>query len=76
MPTSKPTRHGHYATLFTIKRMVKLNQEAWDSLEDYIKVFNVRNYPGKNVPTACLKLKAVVNVLGNKLPSTSVRTHS
>ncbi len=29
---------------------------------------------GKNVPTACLKLKAVINVLGNKTPSNAVRT--
>jgi hypothetical protein len=57
---------------FIIKRMMIHNQETWDSLEDYIKVFDIRNYPGKNVPTACLKLKAVVNVLGDKLPSKSV----
>jgi hypothetical protein len=57
---------------FIIKRIMIHNQEAWDSLEDYIKVFDIRNYPGKNVPTACLKLKAVVNVLGDKLPSNSV----
>ena len=36
-------------------------------------MFDIRNYPGKNVPTTCLKLKAVVNVLGDKLPSNSVR---
>jgi hypothetical protein len=58
---------------FIIERMVICNQEAWDSLEGYIKVFDIRNYPGKNVPTACLKLKAIVNVLGDKLPSNSVR---
>jgi hypothetical protein len=59
---------------FIIKRMVIRNQEAWDSLEDYIKVFDIRNCPGKNVPTACLELNAVINVLGDKLPSNSVRT--
>jgi hypothetical protein len=59
---------------FIIKRMGKRNQEALDSLGDYIKVFAIRNYPGKNVPTACLKLKAIVNVLEDKLPSNSVRT--
>jgi hypothetical protein len=58
---------------FIIKWMVIHNQEAWDSLEDYIKVFDVRNYPDKIVPTTCIKLKAVVNVLGDKLPSNSVR---
>jgi hypothetical protein len=55
--------------------MVICNQEAWDSLEDYIKVFDIRNYPSKKVPTACLKLKAVVNVLGDELPSNSVHTN-
>jgi hypothetical protein len=59
---------------FIIIRMVICNQEAWDALEDYIKMFDIRNYSGKNVPTACLKLKAFVNVLGDKLPSNSVRT--
>jgi hypothetical protein len=59
---------------FIIKRMVICNQEAWVSLEDYIKVFDIRNYPGKNVPTTCLKLKAIVNILGDELPSNSVCT--
>jgi hypothetical protein len=54
--------------------MVIHNQEAWDELEDYIKVFDIRNYPGKNVSTACLKLKAIANVLGDILSSNSVRT--
>jgi hypothetical protein len=59
---------------FIIKRMVIRNQEAWDALEEYIKLFDIRNFPGENVPTACLKLKAVVAVLGDKLPSNAVRT--
>ncbi len=54
---------------FIIKRMLVRNQEAWDALEEYIKMFDIRNFPSKHVPTACLKLKAVVTVLGNKLPS-------
>jgi hypothetical protein len=54
--------------------MVIRNQEAWDALEEYIKLFDIRNFPGENVPTACLKLKAVVAVLGDKLPSNAVRT--
>jgi hypothetical protein len=32
------------------------------------------HYPDKNVPIACLKLKAVVNVLGPKLHSNAVQT--
>jgi hypothetical protein len=58
---------------FIIKRMVICNQEAWDSLEEYIKMFDICNFPGENVSTACLKLKAVVTVLGDKLPSNAVR---
>ncbi len=50
------------------------NQEAWDSFKDYVKTFDIHNFPGKNVPTACLKLKAVINVLGNKTPSNAIYT--
>jgi hypothetical protein len=59
---------------FIIKRLIICNQEAWDALKDYVKTFGIRNFPGKNVPTACLKLKAVINVLGKKTPSNAVRT--
>jgi hypothetical protein len=59
---------------FIIKRMVISNQEAWDALEECIKTFDIRSFPGQNVPTACLKLKAVVTVLGDRLPSNAVRT--
>ncbi len=59
---------------FIIKCMVIWNQEAWDALEDYGRSFDICNYPGKNVPIACLKLKAVVNVLGPNLPSNAVWT--
>ncbi len=58
----------------SIKRMGIRNQEAWDALEEYIKMFDIRNFPGENVPIACLKLKAVVTVLSNKLPSHAVCT--
>jgi hypothetical protein len=34
----------------------------------------LRNFPRENVPTACLKLKTVLSVLGNKTPSNAVRT--
>jgi hypothetical protein len=59
---------------FIIKHMVIRNQEAWDALEEYIKMFDIRNFPGENVPIACLKLKAVVTMLSNKLPSNAVHT--
>ncbi len=70
-----PNQRGVITMLhFIIKHMVIRNQEAWVALEHHIRSFNIRNYPGKNVPIACLKLKAVVNVLGPKLPSNAVWT--
>jgi hypothetical protein len=57
---------------FIIKCMVICNQEAWDALEEYVKTFDIRSFPGENVPTACLKLKAVITVLGDRLPSNAV----
>ena len=57
-----------------IKRMVVKNQEAKDALESYIKDFNITNFPGENVPSACLRLKAVAKALGNEaLPSNVIR---
>jgi hypothetical protein len=58
---------------FIIKRMIIRNQEAWDALKEYVKTFDIHDFPGENVPTACLKLKAVVAVLGDKLPSNAVQ---
>jgi hypothetical protein len=59
---------------FIVKRLISCNQEAWDALKDYVKTSDIRNFLGKNVPTACLKLKAVINVLGDKTPSNAVCT--
>ncbi len=47
-----------------IKRMVVRNQEARDALETYFKTFDITKFPSKNVPTACLCLKAVARALG------------
>jgi hypothetical protein len=47
-----------------IKQMVVRNQEARDALETYFKTFDIIKFPGKNVPTACLCLKAVARALG------------
>ncbi len=38
---------------FIIKRMVVRNQEAKDTLETYLKTFNITAFPGKNVPITC-----------------------
>ncbi len=73
---SLPANHHGAITMlrFIIKHLVVRNQEAWDALKEYIKTFDICNLPGENVPTACLKLKAVLNVLGEKTPSNAVRT--
>jgi hypothetical protein len=48
---------------------------ARDALETYFKTFDITKFPGKNVPTACLCLKAVAQDLGeNDLPTNLVRT--
>ena len=50
------------------------NQEAKDTLEAYIKTFDITKFLGKNVPTACLRLMVVAWALGNKdLPTNGVR---
>ena len=49
-----------------IKCMVIKNQEARDALEKYIKDFGITAFPGENVPTACLRLKAVARALGSE----------
>jgi hypothetical protein len=57
-----------------IKHMVVKNQEACDALETYIKTFNIKVFPGENVPTACLCLKAVAQACGDKcLPTNTIR---
>ncbi len=58
-------QRGSITTLWCIiKQMVVRNQEARDALETYIKTFDITKFPCKNVPTACLCLKAVAQALG------------
>ena len=59
MSVYPPIRCGAITMLrCIIKRLVVKNQEAKDALESYIKDFNITNFPGENVPSACLRLKA------------------
>jgi hypothetical protein len=45
-------------------------KEARDALKEYLKTFDIRKFPGKNVPLPCLHLKAVATSLGsNNLPT-------
>jgi hypothetical protein len=71
-----PDNHRGAVTMlhFIIKWLIICNQKVWDALEDYVKTFDICNFPGKNVPTACLKLKANINVRGNKTSSNAVHT--
>ena len=69
------SRRGSLTTLrCIIKRMVVKNQEARDALEEYLKKFDIGQFPGENVPTACLRLKAVAASLSNdNLPKNVLR---
>jgi hypothetical protein len=54
--------------------MVMKNQEAKDALKNYIRKLDITKFPGENVPTACLCLKAIARALGNDdLPSNTIR---
>jgi hypothetical protein len=56
-----------------IKRMVMKNQEAKDAPKNYIREFDITKFPGENVPTACLCLKAIARALGDdNLPSNTI----
>jgi hypothetical protein len=57
-----------------IKRMVIKNQEAKDALENYIRTFDITTFPGENIPTACLCLKAIAGALrDNDLPTNTIK---
>jgi hypothetical protein len=68
-------QRGLITTLgFIIKQMAIKNQEAKDALENYIRSFDITKFPGKNVPTTCLCLKAIAGALGeNDLPTNTIR---
>ena len=54
--------------------MVIKNQEAKDALENYIRGFDITKFPGENLSTACLCLKAMARALGDDdLPSNTIR---
>jgi len=52
-----------------INRIVQNSQESRRAMEDYIKTFDIRNFPGEDVTKASLRLKAVAQSLGTtRLP--------
>ena len=57
-----------------INRMVQDSQDSRRALEEYIKSFSIRNFPGEDVTMACLRLRAVANALGrDRLPADIVQ---
>jgi hypothetical protein len=44
-----PANHRGAITMlcFIIKHLVVRNQEAWDALEEYVKTFDIHNFPGE-----------------------------
>jgi hypothetical protein len=64
------SQRGSLTTLcYIIKQLVVKNQEARDALEEYLKTFDIRKFPGENVPLACLCLKAVTTSHGSDTPN-------
>lgn len=53
-----------------INRIVQSNQESRRAMEEYIKNFDIRRFPGEDVTEACLRIKAIVQSIGtHQLPS-------
>ncbi len=53
-----------------INRMVQNNQESRRAMEEFIRTFDIQRFPGENVTTASLRIKAVAQSLGPaSLPS-------
>ena len=53
-----------------INRIVQSNQESRRAMEEYIKTFDIRRFPGEDVTEACLRIKAIAQSIGtHQLPS-------
>ena len=53
-----------------INRIVQSNQESRRAMEEYIKNFDIRRFPGEDVTEACLRIKAIAQSIGtHQLPS-------
>ena len=51
--------------LFAIQRITVCNQAAIDALQNYVRVFDIRSFPGQDVTLAITRILAVVRMLGN-----------
>jgi hypothetical protein len=53
--------HGAIRTLkIATNHMVLRSQEAVDSLHDYFRFFDIRQFDGESVKTACIHIRAVI----------------
>ena len=53
-----------------INRIVQSNQESRRAMEEYIKTFDIRRFPGEDVTKACLRIKAIAQSIGtHQLPA-------
>jgi hypothetical protein len=64
---------GSLTTLcYIIRQQVVKNQETRNALEEYLKIFDIRKFPGENVLLVCLCLKAFATSLGSNILPTNV----
>ena len=62
-------------TMFKIitGHMVLRNQETIDALHEWIRIFDIRQFDGENVTSACGRCRAVIRALGDNLPANVVK---
>ena len=51
--------------LFAIQRIIVSNQSAIDALQNYVRAFDIRSFPGEDVTLAITRILAVVRMLGS-----------
>ena len=55
------------------KRIFACNQEANDTMKNYMINFDIRNFNAKNVSKAIINVKGIAHALGDDLPSNVVQ---
>ena len=55
------------------KRIFDCNQEAKDTMKNYLIHFDINSFDGQNVSQAIISVKSLVCVLGGDLPTNMVR---
>ena len=60
---------------YATNHMVLRSQEAVDSLHDYVRNFDIRQFDGENVNTACTHIRAVIRALDfHGLPANALKS--